>query len=52
MLSDLIVNAMVSTAELLLTVPEDDSGAQQRIVRDANRQLRLIVVGISGWRPA
>jgi AcrR family transcriptional regulator len=51
MLSDLIVNAMVSTVELLLTVPEDDAREQQRIVRDANKQLRLVVVGISGWRP-
>jgi AcrR family transcriptional regulator len=47
-LSDLIVNAMVSTAELLLTVgPEEEP----RVVDDARRQLRLIVVGISGWHP-
>jgi AcrR family transcriptional regulator len=51
MLSDLIVNAMVSTAELLLTVPEDDVEEEQRIVRNANKQLRVIVVGVSGWRP-
>ena len=51
MLSDLIVNAMVSTAELLLTVPEHDVEEEQRIVRNANKQLRVIVVGISGWRP-
>ncbi len=50
-LSDLIVNAMVSTAELLLTVPVDDTREQERVVRNANKQLRLIVVGISGWRP-
>ena len=50
MLSDLIVNAMVSTAELLLTVPDDDVEEEQRIVRNANKQLRVIVVGISGWR--
>ena len=51
MLSDLIVNTMVSTAELLLTVPEDDPDEQRRIVRNVNKQLRVIVVGISGWRP-
>ena len=51
MLSDLIVNAMVSTAELLLTVAEDDVEEEQRIVLNANKQLRVIVVGISGWRP-
>ena len=51
MLSDLIVSTMVSTAELLLTVPEDDAEAEQRIVRNVVRQLRLIVVGISGWQP-
>lgn len=49
MLSDLIVNVMVSTAELLLTV--DEAEDEERIVRDACRQLRLIVVGISGWQP-
>lgn len=48
MLSDLIVNAMVSTAELMLTVEPED---EPRVVDDARRQLRLIVVGISGWRP-
>jgi AcrR family transcriptional regulator len=51
MLSDLIVNTMVSTAELLLTVPEDDPEEERRIVRNVNKQLRVIVVGISGWRP-
>jgi AcrR family transcriptional regulator len=48
MLSDLIVNAMVSTAELLLTVDPLD---EPQVVDDARRQLRLIVVGISGWQP-
>ncbi len=51
MLSDLIVNTMVSTAELLLTLPEDDPEEERRIVRNVNKQLRVIVVGISGWRP-
>ena len=51
MLSDLVVNAMVSTAELLLTVPADDAEQEQRIVHNANKQLRVIVVGISGWAP-
>lgn len=51
MLSDLIVNAMVSTAELILIAPEDDREEERRIVRNANRQLRVIVVGISGWQP-
>lgn len=50
MLSDLIVNAMVTTAELLLTV--DEPGEEERVADDARRQLRLIVVGVSGWRPA
>lgn len=51
MLSDLIVNAMVSTVELILAAPADDPDEEQHIVRTANKQLRLIVVGISGWRP-
>jgi AcrR family transcriptional regulator len=52
MLSDLIVNAMVSTAELILIAPEDDPAEERRIVRNANKQLRVVVVGIAGWRPA
>jgi AcrR family transcriptional regulator len=48
MLSDLIVNAMVSTAELLLTV--EGPAEERHVVEEACRQLRLIVVGIIGWR--
>ena len=51
MLSDLIVDAMVSTVELLLTVAADDAAEEERIVRKVNKQLRVIVVGISGWQP-
>jgi AcrR family transcriptional regulator len=51
MLSDLIVNAMVSTAELILTAPVEDPEAERRVVDEARRQLRLIVVGIAGWNP-
>jgi AcrR family transcriptional regulator len=51
MLADLIVSAMVSTAELILTAPVDDPDAEQRVARHACQQLRVIVVGISGWRP-
>jgi hypothetical protein len=42
---------MVSTVELLLTVAADDAAEEERIVRKANKQLRVIVVGISGWQP-
>lgn len=50
MLSDLIVNAMVSTAEQIIAA-DGDAEEERRIVRHANKQLRVIVVGISGWNP-
>ncbi|MGH3354247.1 MAG: TetR family transcriptional regulator [Nocardioidaceae bacterium] len=51
MLSDLIVSSMVSTAEAILDAPADHPEVEEQIVRNARKQLRVIVVGISGWRP-
>jgi AcrR family transcriptional regulator len=48
MLANLIVNAMVSTAEAILERPAEE----RQIVRTAEQQLRLIVVGVAGWRPS
>jgi AcrR family transcriptional regulator len=49
-LASLIVNAMISIAEAI----EDagDAVALEEIKRTAVKQLRMIVVGVSGWRSA
>jgi len=52
MLSDLLVNTMIATIEELLEVPPGEAGAQVEaaIARRAERQLRLIVLGVPAWR--
>ena len=47
-LASLIVNAMVQIAEALEDA--DDPTAREEIRRTAVRQLRMIVVGVAGWR--
>jgi AcrR family transcriptional regulator len=50
MMASLIVNAMVSTAEAILEVPIDTPEAEEEIVRTAEKQLRLVVLGVPQWR--
>lgn len=49
-LANLIVNAMVSTAEGIISAPPERPEAERDIVRTAEKQLRLIVLGVGGWR--
>lgn len=49
-LATLFVNAMISIAETIDDA--NDSAALEEIRRTAVKQLRLIVVGITGWRSA
>ena len=49
-MANLIVNAMVSTAEDILDAPPERPEVEREIVRTAEKQLRLIVVGASNWR--
>jgi AcrR family transcriptional regulator len=49
-LANLIVNAMVSTAEDILDAPPERPEVEREIVRTAEKQLRLIVVGAANWR--
>lgn len=51
-LAGLIVNAMVSTSEAILDAPPKDPRAEAEIVATAERQLRMIMVGVAQWRPA
>jgi AcrR family transcriptional regulator len=48
-LASLFVNAMVQIAEALEDT--DDPAAREEIRRTAVKQLRMIVVGVVGWRP-
>ncbi|MGH3333355.1 MAG: TetR family transcriptional regulator, partial [Nocardioidaceae bacterium] len=49
-LANLIVNAMVSTAEAIISAPPERPEAEREIVRTAERQLRMIVLGVVNWR--
>jgi AcrR family transcriptional regulator len=50
MMAALIVDSMVSTLEDLLDVAPGDATAEREIMRIAEKRLRLIVVGVPGWR--
>jgi AcrR family transcriptional regulator len=49
-LASLFVNAMISIAESLEDTAETSGPATEEIRRVAVKQLRLIVVGVTGWR--
>ncbi len=49
-LATLIVNTMVSTAEAIVDAPSGRPEVEDEIVRNAEKQLRLIVIGVPGWR--
>lgn len=49
MLTDLIVNHMVSTAAALVDAPPDDPAAERQVIDQAGRQLRLILLGARQW---
>jgi AcrR family transcriptional regulator len=49
LLAEIIVNNMIATAETILESPVE---GEQPAVRRAEKQLRMIVVGLRDWRPA
>lgn len=49
-LAGLLVNTMVSIAEEIVEAPSDRPEVEREIVRRAEKQLRLIVLGIPAWR--
>lgn len=51
-LATLIVNTMVSTAEEIVDAPSGRPEVEREIVRRAEKQLRLIVLGVPAWRSA
>lgn len=50
MLAGLVVNNMTTLTEQILELPEDDPDEEQFLVRLAEKQLRLIVMGALAWR--
>jgi AcrR family transcriptional regulator len=50
LLAGLMVNAMVSTAEAILDTPADDPIAEAEIIATAERQLRMVLLGVPYWR--
>lgn len=50
MVAGLLVGAMIATVELILDTPPDDLVGHAEIAAVAEKQLRLIVLGIPSWR--
>ncbi len=49
-MAGLIVTVMVSTAESVLEAPPDRPEVERELVRTAEQQLRMVVVGAANWR--
>jgi AcrR family transcriptional regulator len=52
MMAQLMVGAMVNTAEDILSLPPQRQEQVQDIVRTAEKQLRLVALGVPHWRSA
>jgi AcrR family transcriptional regulator len=49
-MANLIVTAMVSTAEAIISAPPKRPDVERAVVRTAVQQLRMIVVGAQNWK--
>jgi AcrR family transcriptional regulator len=49
-MANLIVTAMVATAEAIITAPPERPDVEREVVRTAVQQLRMIVVGAMNWK--
>lgn len=49
-LANLIVGSMVETAEAIITSPPGRPDLEREVVRTAERQLRMVVIGAANWR--
>ena len=49
-LANLIVGSMVETAEAILTAPPHRPDVEREVVRTAETQLRMVVIGAANWR--
>jgi AcrR family transcriptional regulator len=50
MVATLLVNSMISTVEAILETPPEDERAQAALAEMADKQLRLVILGIPHWR--
>jgi hypothetical protein len=50
MMAELIVTAMLATVVELLEARSGDAETDERIVRTAEKRLRLITLGVPSWR--
>lgn len=49
-LANLIVGSMVETAEAIITAPPGRPDIEREVIRTAERQLRMVVIGAANWR--
>ncbi len=49
-LANLIVTSMVATAEAVLTTPPGRPDLDRDVVRTAEKQLRMVIIGAANWR--
>jgi len=49
-LANLIVGSMVETAEALITAPPGRPDLEREVVRTAETQLRMVVIGAANWK--
>lgn len=52
MAADLIVQAMLAAVADLLDVTRPGSADERAVILRAEKQLRLVILGIGGWKPA
>ncbi len=50
MVAGLLVNSMISTVEAILDAAAGSTSARGEIARTAEKQLRLVVLGMPAWR--
>ena len=52
MVAGLIVGSMIDTIDTILDAQEDDARALAEIAQVAEKQLRLVILGVAHWEPA
>jgi hypothetical protein len=50
MMAGLLVNTMIATVEALIDIPVAAPDAEAEIIREAEKQLRLVVLAVPHWR--
>lgn len=50
MMAGLMVNNMVAATQQMLELEPDDSSEQETVLRNTEKQMRLVMLGVSQWR--